>query len=243
MIRGWCRDPIVESGSPTKFLMKQHPWDVTEDEAARIQLQVASSVIIDDARPVARLIGGVSIRPLGESVVRAAVCILELPVLRETASAAVTAEAHCPYIAGLRAFHAGPAVIRAFGQLRIQPDLVLWDGHGIAHPRRCGLASHLGVLLNVPSVGVSEELLYGQCDLEALQKGRGSAVPVLDPQDGAVIGAAVRTRSSTRPFYVSVGHRVSLESAVRIVLECAPRYRIPEPLRHARMLARRALGV
>jgi deoxyribonuclease V len=158
-----------------------------------------------------------------------------MPTMKKVDSAAATAKSTFPYIAGLRAFQSGPAIMAAFDKLNTRPDLVLWDGHGIAHPRRCGLASHLGVLLDIPSVGIAEELVYGTCKVDALCKERGASLPVLDPTDGSEIGAAVRTSSDVRPIYVSVGHRVSLESAIKIVLQCTPRYRIPEPLRQARM--------
>jgi deoxyribonuclease V len=118
--------------------------------------------------------------------------------------------------------------------------LVLWDGHGIAHPRRCGLASHLGILLDIPSVGVAQELVYGKCNVVELAKERGSYLPVVDPKDGAEIAAAVRTRSNVHPIYVSVGQRVSLQSAVKIVLQCAPRYRTPESMRYARTLCKKS---
>ena len=142
------------------------------------------------------------------------------------------------YVSGLRAFQSGPAIIAGFEKLQTWPDVVLWDGHGIAHPRRCGLASHLGMLLDVPSIGVAEELVYGTCDVEGLAQARGSRLPVRDPRDGAEIGAAVRSNGDVRPVYVSVGHCVSLESAIKIVLRCTPRYGIPEPLRQARMLSK-----
>jgi len=150
-----------------------------------------------------------------------------------------TADAPLPYISGLRAFQAGPAITAAFAKLQTPPDVVLWDGHGVAHPRRCGLASHMGMVLNIPSVGVSEELLYGTCQLDMLGRERGASIPILDPERKDEIGVAVRTRSDVRPVFVSVGHRVSLRSAIQIVLESAPEYRIPEPLRKARMMCRR----
>jgi deoxyribonuclease V len=217
-------------------------WDVDADLAKQIQLRLAPLVVARDDFTNVGLIGGVSIRPVDSRAVQAAVATLDLPTLKLMESATATAESTFPYVSGLRAFRAGPAIIAAFNKLHTRPDLVMWDGHGIAHPRRCGLASHLGILLKIPSVGVAEELVYGRCDLHALPKERGSRVLVLDPQDGTEIAAAVRTRSDVRPVYVSVGHRVSLQSAINIVLQCTPRYRTPEPLRQARMLCRQASG-
>jgi deoxyribonuclease V len=219
-----------------------HSWDVDENEAKHIQLRLARLVVsVDDFTSVG-LIGGVSIRSIDETTVQAAVCVLHLPGMNSAASATARAKSALPYIPGLRAFQAGPAIMAAFERLPARPDLMLWDGHGIAHPRRCGLASHLGILLDIPSVGVSEELLYGTCGVDTLGEARGSRAPLVDTTNGAEIGAAVRTRRLIRPVYVSIGHRVSLESATRVVLECTPRYRMPEPLREARIRCNRSSG-
>jgi deoxyribonuclease V len=175
---------------------------------------------------------------LDATTAQATVAVLDAPTMKLIDSATASARSSFPYVSGLRAFQAGPAIMAAFEKLHERPDLVLWDGHGIVHPRRCGLASHLGILLEIPSIGIAEELVYGTCDVAALAKSRGSHLPVFDPEDHALIGAAVRTRSDVRPIYVSVGHRVSLESAINIVLECTPRYRMPEPMRRARVLSK-----
>jgi deoxyribonuclease V len=216
-----------------------HPWDVDENEATQIQLRVASLVVSSDDFTNVGLIGGVSVQPLDDTTIQAVVSVLDLPTMKKVDSATATAKSTFPYIPGLRAFQAGPAIIAAFDKLQRRSDLVLWDGHGIAHPRCCGLASHLGVSLDVPSVGIAEELVYGSCNLDELGRERGSQIPVLDPNVRTEIGAAVRTRTDVRPIYVSIGHRVSLESAIRIVLQYTPRYRTPEPLRQARMLNKR----
>jgi deoxyribonuclease V len=217
-----------------------HPWDVSEAEAEQIQLRLAPLVVArDDFRDVG-LIGAVSIRQPDAATVQAAVIILDLPTMKLIDSATGTAKSTFPYVPTLRAFQAGRAIIAAFEKLPEWPDLVLWDGHGIAHPRRCGLASHVGILLDIPSVGVAQELVYGTCNVVELAKERGSYLPVLDPTDGAEIAAAVRTRSDIRPIYVSVGHRVSLQSAMKIVLQCTARYRLPEPMRYARMLCKKS---
>jgi deoxyribonuclease V len=213
-----------------------HRWDVDEDEAKQIQLRLAHLVVCKDDFTNVGLIGAVSIRSLDNTTIQTALCVLDLPTMKRVDSATAAARSTFPYVTGLRAFQAGPAIIAAFDKLRTRPDLVLCDGHGFAHPRRCGLASRLGVLLDMPSVGIAEELVYGMCNVDALGKERGSHMPLLDPNDRTEIGAAVRTRSDVRPVYVSVGHRVSLEAAIRIALQCTPRFRIPEPLRQARML-------
>jgi deoxyribonuclease V len=213
--------------------------DVNQEEAEQIQLRFAPLIVARDDLTDVGLIGGVSIRQPDVTTVYATVAVLDVPTMKLIDSVTASAKTAFPYMSGLRAFQAGPAIMAAFEKLRKRPDLVLWEGHGIAHPRRCGLASHLGIVLNIPSIGVAEELVYGICNVDELPQARGLYLPTLDPADGTVIGAAVRTRSDVHPIYVSVGHRVSLESAIRIVLECTPRYRTPEPLRQARIFSKR----
>ena len=159
-----------------------HPWDSDEDQAKQIQRRLSKLVALHDGFTSVGLVGGVSIRPIDLTTVRAAICILDVPSMKTVDSATATAKPHFRYMSGLRAFQAGPAVIAAFEKLHARTDFVIWDGHGIAHPRRCGLASHPGVLLNIPSVGVSEELLYGECKLDTFAEERGSRVPVVDPK-------------------------------------------------------------
>jgi deoxyribonuclease V len=218
--------------------LQQSIWNVSEEEAKEIQFRLAPLIVTGDDWRRTGLVGGVSIRPVDRSLVRAAVSILELANMKMVDSSVEKADGPLSYIPGLRAFQAGPAITEAFAKLQTRPDVVLWDGHGIAHPRRCGLASHMGIVLDIPSVGVSEELLYGTCRLDMLGRERGASMPILDPERKDEIGVAVRTRSDVRPVFVSVGHRVSLKSAIQIVLESAPKYRIPEPLRQARRMCR-----
>ena len=139
-----------------------------------------------------------------------------------------------PYVPGLLSFREAPPLLVALEALRSHVDLMLVDGHGMAHPERFGLACHLGVVTGLATVGVAKSVLSGVHG--PLPVRRGSSVPLID--GGEVIGAVVRTRSGVRPVFVSVGHRVTLETAVRVVLECSPRYRIPEPIRQADRLAR-----
>ncbi len=143
-----------------------------------------------------------------------------------------------PYRTGLLSFREAPAVIAALERLRRQPDLILCDGHGIAHPRRLGLASHLGLLLDRPTIGVAKTLLVGVHDEPGPVP--GDWAPVVDR--GEVIGAALRTRAGVRPVYVSIGHRISLETANRRVLGATTRYRLPETTRAADRLSREGIA-
>lgn len=163
----------------------------------------------------------------------AAVVVLEIESLDVVETAGAEAPLPFPYVPGLLSFRELPPLARAWERLETRPDVVLFDAHGLAHPRRFGLACHGGVFFDIPSVGCAKNLLVG--DHPPLAEERGAHVPVTD--EGEVVGAAVRTRTGVRPVYVSIGHRMDLETAVALTLRTAPRYRIPEPIRHSHRLA------
>jgi deoxyribonuclease V len=166
-------------------------------------------------------------------VTRAAATLLGYPGLEPVSRRVVQRRTRFPYVPGYLSFREAPALLAALGGLPRRPDLILCDGHGLAHPRRFGLASHLGVLLDIPSIGVAKSRLVGSHG--SVPEARGEWVPL---RDGAeTIGAVLRTRAGVRPVYVSIGHRVDLETSVEVVLHCAPRYRLPEPIRRAHALA------
>lgn len=168
-----------------------------------------------------------------EQVSRAAVAVLSFPGLRLQESAVARAPAGFPYVPGLLSFREVPAILAALERLKEPPALLLCDAQGYAHPRRFGLACHLGVLVDIPAIGVAKGRLVGAH--EEVPPERGAWRPLVDR--GEVVGAALRTRTGVRPVYVSPGHRVSLETALRLVLQAAPTYRLPEPIRLAHRLA------
>jgi deoxyribonuclease V len=165
---------------------------------------------------------------------RAAAVLLALPSLEVIAEATVTVPTAFPYVPGLLSFRESPGALAALARLPRRPDLLLVDGHGLAHPRRFGIACHLGLLTGVPAVGVAKSLLVGS-HAEPADR-RGAWVPLT--HRGEEIGAAVRTRPGARPVFVSVGHRIGLRGAITAVLRCTGRYRLPEPIRHADRLSR-----
>ena len=167
------------------------------------------------------------------AISRAAVAVLDFPELRLVESAVARLPTSFPYVPGLLSFRETPAVLEALGRLSERPDLLLCDGQGYAHPRRFGLACHLGVLTGLPSIGVAKSRLIGTHG--ALPEQKRAWVPLLDGDE--TIGAVLRTRSAVAPLYVSIGHRVSLPTAIRWVLACTTRYRLPETTRHAHRLA------
>jgi deoxyribonuclease V len=209
-------------------------WDVSPAEAVAIQKALREEALLEDRLgPVKRIAGvDVGFSEAGR-VTRAAVAVLTFPTLEVVETAVVYRPTTFPYIPGLLSFREVPAVLQALEELAQLPDLVLCDGQGRAHPRRLGLASHLGVLTDLPAIGVAKSLLVGRH--EPLGEERGAWQPLLDR--GEVVGAALRTRSRVSPVYVSQGHRVGLETAIDYVLRCTPKYRLPETTRQAHRLA------
>ena len=171
-----------------------------------------------------------------DKVAHAAAVVMSLPRFTLLDQATVSTEVTYPYVPGLLAFRETPPVLQVLEQLKAPFDVLLADGHGRVHPRRFGLACHLGVLLDVPCAGVAKQPYVGIFENLGIEK--GSMAPLRDKASKEVLGMAVRTRSKVQPVYVSVGHRVTLSDAVKLALQCVGRYRLPEPLRHAHLLSR-----
>lgn len=206
----------------------------TPAEAVALQRALAPRVREEALPPVGTVAGvDVSVRA---GRVRAAVVVLGLPGLDVRDAAVWEGEVAFPYVPGLLSFRELPALWPALERLAVWPDAFLLDGQGRAHPRRFGLACHLGVLLDVPAVGVAKSLLVGRHG--PLGEARGSTADL--GHGGEVVGRAVRTRAGVRPVYVSVGHRATLDDAVALVLRCTTRFRLPEPTRRAHLLSRGA---
>lgn len=167
------------------------------------------------------------------TISRAAVAVLSFPDLQLQETSIARRPTSFPYIPGFLSFREIPAVLDALEKIKITPDLILCDGQGIAHPRRFGIACHLGVLVDIPTIGVAKSLLIGKH--EDLSETRGSWQPLVDK--GETIGAVLRTRIGVKPVYVSSGHRISLTTAIDYVLRCTPKYRLPETTRIADKLA------
>jgi deoxyribonuclease V len=167
------------------------------------------------------------------TVARAAVVVLDFATLELREHAVVRRKTRFPYVPGYLSFREVPVVLAALERLNRKPDIILCDGQGYAHPRRFGLACHLGVVANLPTIGVAKSRLIGTHAPVPLEK--GARVPLMDGEEQ--IGVVLRTRTGVAPLYVSVGHRVGLEQAIEIVLACTPKYRLPETTRQAHRLA------
>jgi deoxyribonuclease V len=216
-----------------------HGWSVSPAEAAQIQRTLASRIRQRRLRAAARLVAGVdaAFSPDGRSCIAAAV-VWDAQRRITVEQYVAVRRVRFPYVPGLLSFRETPALIAALRKLRTEPDVVICDAHGIAHPRRFGLACHVGILCRRPTIGCAKSRLVGTHDEPGWA--HGAAAPLRD--SGEVVGAAVRTRAGVRPVYVSVGHLIDLRSALRVVLDCAVGYRLPEPTRLADHLAARAGG-
>ena len=209
-------------------------WKLTPRAAIALQQRLRSRVIRRGGPRRVRLVAGTDVGfERGGAVARAAVAVLTFPELELVELSIARRPARFPYLPGLLSFREIPVLLAALGKLETRPDLILCDGQGLAHPRRFGLASHLGVYCDTPTIGVAKSRLIGEHG--ALPQRRGAWVPLTD--HGEVIGAVVRTRPQARPVYVSIGHRISLPLAIRYAMACTTRFRLPETTRWAHRLA------
>ena len=212
-----------------------HSWNLTPEAATRLQSELRARLVLAwDGRTVAT-VAGVDVALPGEKA-RAAIVVLSFPDLQPLE--AVTAEVPLtfPYVPGLLSFREGPAILAAWEKLTHRPDLLLFDGQGIAHPRGLGIAAQMGVWLQRPTIGVAKSRLYGRH--AAPGPARGDQAPLLSQtQPANVIGAVLRTRPGTNPLYVSPGHLIDVPVAVDYTLACVTRYRLPEPTRWAHRVA------
>jgi deoxyribonuclease V len=214
-----------------------HGWDVTPEQAVRIQQELRTRLIArDEELAEFRTVAAMDVSYDKRSPwLFAAVVVIRLPGFHVVETAGVRAQARFPYVPGLLSFRESPAGLEAWEKLRTRPDCLICDGHGYAHPRRFGFACHFGLLVDLPTIGLAKSVLVGRFDPPGAA--RGSATDLTDA--GEVIGAAVRTREGAEPVFVSVGHRIDLPRAVATVLACTAGYRLPEPARRAHALVNR----
>jgi deoxyribonuclease V len=211
-----------------------HSWQVSVAEALAIQRRLAAQVSRTSEVSTPRFIAGVDIsRQKEPGVATGAVVVLNYPELRLVETKVVNGKLDFPYVPGLLSFRESPLTLAACEKLTVTPDLILVDGQGVAHPRRMGLASHLGLFLDTPTIGCAKSLLCGSHEMPAAEP--GSYAEIIDR--GEIIGIALRTKLGVKPIYVSIGHKIDLQSAVYWVLNCCRGYRLPEPTRLAHLAA------
>jgi deoxyribonuclease V len=211
-------------------LHQRHDWTLTPEQAIALQKQLAAEVIADRAIDVdrVRLVAGVDVS-VKDNVSQAAVVVVALPDLKPVETVLAKRPTPFPYIPGLLSFREGPVLEEAFEKLQHEPDAFIFDGMGIAHPRRIGIASQMGLWLQKPTVGCGKTLLVGRYAEPAQERGAHSELV----DRGQVIGAVLRTRAGTKPVYISPGHLADIPTAVELVMRCTPKYRLPEPIRLA----------
>jgi deoxyribonuclease V len=211
-----------------------HPWNVSIDEAKRIQEKLSSFVITkDDFEKIEKVLGVGVIFSKDNNKVSVACVNFSFPQLQILDQIVDKRNYDFPYTPGLFAFSVGPIVLSLLEKID-KPDLLIFPGRGVAHPRKLGLASHLGVLLDLPTIACSKRPLWKNCPDPSME--RGAHVFIKD-NDGKSIGAVIRTKDNIKPIHVTIGHKISTQTAVKIILKCSKDYRIPEPLRQAHILA------
>jgi deoxyribonuclease V len=209
-------------------------WPDTISEAKAVQSALKDKVKIILLQQTPEYIAGVD-AAFPENEVLAVACLYRYPELFLVEETIAVTEVSFPYIPGFLSFREGPAIIEAIQKLTIKPDLILVDGQGIAHPKGLGIASHIGVLVGIPTIGCAKSRLVGEYKEPGFRKGDWSPLQY----DGKVVGAVLRTRDHVRPLFVSPGHCIDLKTSIEIVLGCTGKYRIPEPLRRADLLSKK----
>jgi deoxyribonuclease V len=213
-------------------IVSPHRWDASPSEAMEIQEGLRSRVSTERTFGQVSTVAGVDVSIKGE-VARAAVVVLSYPELIPMDYSLAELPAEFPYIPGLLAFREAPPVLAALEKLKTEPDLFIFDAQGLAHPRRMGLATHLGVIIDRPSIGCAKSRLCGSHHEPGPE--RGSFAHLYDGDE--IIGAVVRTKTGVNPLYVSIGHQVDLPTAIEYVLSCCTKYRLPETTRYAHRAA------
>jgi deoxyribonuclease V len=207
-----------------------HSWRVTPREAVKIQSRLRSKVELTDRLPLIRRVAGADLAfDLNANRAIAGVVIYTFPEMREIERLSGKSEIVFPYVPGLLSFREAPALLKVFSRVKNTPDLIFCDGHGYAHPRRFGITSHLGLLLDAPTIGCAKSLLIGTH--APLSMDAGAWTPLRDGDE--VIGAVLRTRKGVNPIYVTQGHRISLPTALKLVLAVLDGHRVPRPTRDA----------
>jgi deoxyribonuclease V len=210
-----------------------HEWSLAPREAVELQKRLRERVRVVPLKKKVETIAGADISfNKFDPVVYAGIVVLRLPSLEVVEEAGVVSETRFPYVPGLLSFRETPSVLEAWSKLKTEPDAVMFDGQGIAHPRRVGIASHVGLLIDRPTLGCAKSVLVGK--FEEPGEERGSWTPLVDK--GETVGAALRTKTRVQPIYVSPGHLIDLEGAVALTLACDGGYRQPEPTRRAHLL-------
>jgi len=219
-----------------------HTWNVTPKEAIAIQHELRKKLSQEPMGKMPRLIAGADVSlNLYSTTIYAGIIVLSFPEFKVVDHTLFKGETKFPYIPGLLSFREIPALLECWNKLKTKPDMVMVDGHGIAHPRRLGIAAHFGVLADVPTLGCAKNILYGDYELPAPEAGSFSEIVVDADKTGGTneherLGYAFRSKKNVKPVFISPGHKMSLEESLAIAKECVRGYRLPEPTRQAHLL-------
>jgi deoxyribonuclease V len=208
-----------------------HQWDLSYKDAILLQKELAAKILIEEFKATPQRIAGIDLayhKKTGTGF--CSIIVLAYPGLEEIETVRFHEKVDFPYIPGLLSFREGPLVLATYETLKTKPDLLIFDGHGVAHPRRLGIASHIGLFLGLPSIGCAKSKLFGSYDEPGESKGSTS---ILTDSSGEQIGTVLRTRDRVKPVFISPGHMSGFQDSVRLVLNCTGKYRIPEPTRLA----------
>jgi deoxyribonuclease V len=208
----------------------EHSWNITLDEAKKLQNSLARKIELCHLPSKIRRVAGFDVSYLKEeNILIAGMVIIDYPSLNFCDSFVITDQINFPYIPGYLSFREAPVLLRLIEKHHLQADIFMFDGHGIAHPRGLGIASHLGVLINRPTIGCAKKKLVGDYKLPDLKKESSTDLVY----KGEIIGRVLRTKDGVKPVFVSIGHRALLDEATELVLNCTSKYRLPEPTRLA----------
>ena len=213
-----------------------HSWDISPKEAVSVQRELQKNLTLSPLPHGPAIVAGADVSyDKGSHIFFSGIVLLTLPNLEIVEEVSSSASVSFPYIPGLLSFREGPVILEAFKKLKIKPDLIIFDGQGIAHPRGLGIASHIGLLLGIPSIGCAKTRLCGEFAEPGRRKGDWSPLAL----KGADVGGVVRTKNDVKPVFVSPGHLIDIKSSIDIILQCAGKYRLPEPTRQAHLLVNR----
>lgn len=211
------------------IIKKHHSWNLNYRDAVRLQKKLANKIILYDDINIVKKIAGVDVKFISNSnLAIGAVLVFSFPELTLIEAKTYKSKSDSPYIPGLLVFREGPIIEKCFKKIKNIPDLVFYDGHGYAHPRRLGIASHMGILFNLPSIGCAKKKLCGDYQDSLIYKGDYSFLK----ENDEIIGAALVTKDYIKPVFISQGHKISLSSAIKFTLDVS-KFRIPEPVRLA----------
>lgn len=207
------------------------------EETVRLQKEISEKIIKEDAFKDLRYVGGVDTSSI-EDKIAGVIVVLEFNTLEVLEVSIEISQVNFPYIPGFLSFREGPIILKAWENLKIKPDLLIFDGQGIAHPRRLGIASHVGYVLDVPSIGCAKKILVGVYKEPDKKRGFFEYIYI----DNEIVGAVVRTKDNVKPVFVSLGHKISLSTSIEIILKTSTKYRLPEPVRLAHIYSKKALN-